>query len=474
LELINQLLDLSRLESKSMKLRTSKNDFVQFIKTISASFESIAKTKNLTFQINTPVDSFDLYFDLDKMEKIVYNLISNAFKFTDSNGAVILNISLISNDRNHSGLVQFIVEDTGKGIESSELEKIFDRFYQIDDSVSREYEGSGIGLSLVKELVELHKGSIKVESEFGLGSRFIVELPIGISHLLPDEIIDELIVKEDPLIISQESIQNHTLKPDQNGSKNLRKVLIVEDNADMRFFISDQLSKMYHVFEAINGEEGLTLANKISPELIITDLMMPKMDGITFCEKVKSNILTLHIPIIMLTAKAGTENKIRGFESGVDDYLTKPFSVEELLSRVKNLIKQRDILRRHFLKEISQLSSKEKISSQDEIFIESAVQLVEKHLSNFDFDAETFVNEIGISRSQLHRKLKATTGQSLTGFIRLIRLKHAEQLLNKKAGNVADIAYQVGFNSPAYFSKCFYEQFKKHPSQFKFEETVSE
>lgn len=373
-----------------------------------------------------------------------------------------------------SGYIQITVSDTGIGIPSDRLDKVFDRFYQVDDSYTREHEGSGIGLALTKELVDLHHGKIEVRSELNKGTTFTVYLPLGKEHFKPEEIVDKLSE-------SSELSESLKLTPEEQPSesselsegfvassprKALPLVLIVEDNRDMRSYLQDCLASNYRVIEAVDGADGLHRATDKIPDLIISDVMMPRMDGFQMCERVKSDERTSHIPVILLTARATAESKIKGLELGADDYLIKPFDRAELQVRVRNLIEQRRKLRERFSRDISLPPKEIAVTSYDEKFLLRAIAIIEQHLSNPDFDVTILTREIGMSRMQLHRKLRALTNQSTNKFIRSLRLKKAADLLNQKYGNVAQIAYEVGFNNPAYFAECFRKQFGKLPSEY--------
>jgi DNA-binding response OmpR family regulator len=367
------------------------------------------------------------------------------------------------------GVVEILIEDTGIGISEAKLPYIFDRFYQADPSNTREQEGTGIGLALVKQMVELHHGSITVTSKKGKGSTFIIHLPLGNAHLSEDEIvfkkgykpidvtaIDALPAELDPLLT------NH-----QNGNgSDLPLMLIVEDNEDMRSYLKEVLSERFHIEEAKDGQLGWEEALKLTPDIIISDVMMPGMDGYQLCQKLKTDERTSHIPVVLLTAHAGEEAKLEGLQIGADDYITKPFGPNELRARVHNLIELRRNLRERFGKKLSFEPKEIAITSMDEHFLQRALDIVEIHKSDADFNAEAFAREIGMSRSQLHRKLKALTNQSAGDFVRSYRLKYARQLIDKGFGNVTQVAYECGFNSPSYFAECFKKLFGKLPSEY--------
>ena len=353
LNLINQLLDLSKLDSGKLELNASKHNMVPFIKGMVMSFESLATMKSIKLSLDVPSENIMIYFDREKMEVILKNLLSNAFKFTTNGNEISVTVAAtgLSN-------IDIKVRDTGIGISNEELPKIFDRFYQGNSAHTREYGGTGIGLSLVKELVELHHGNITVDSKLGTWTEFIITLPLGKDHLAANEIVESteqsyfenIIVDKNECVHSQNNNINSEII---NTNKNI--ILVVEDNADVREFIKDSLGDEYHFEEAENGEEGIKKAEELIPDLIISDIMMPKMDGNDMTRKLKSDHKTSHIPIILLTAKSGQENRIEGLETGADDYLTKPFDAKELHIRIKNLINLR--------KKLQEIYSTDKIAS---------------------------------------------------------------------------------------------------------------
>jgi signal transduction histidine kinase/ligand-binding sensor domain-containing protein/DNA-binding response OmpR family regulator len=478
LQLINQLLDLSKLEAGKLKLEASEGNIVSFVKGAALSFESLFETKDITLNFRANKEAIELYFDREKMMKILTNLISNAFKFTSEDGKITISVNkILKNEK--QGTVEIIIKDTGIGISNVEIPKLFDRFYQVDSSFTKEYEGAGIGLALTKELVELHYGNIRVESkpestDSEGWTEFTVELPVGRDHLKDYEIInnvvnnDKLKIQEvDEVHLVSDNV-NEDLDKEVEADKNI--ILIVEDNYDMREYIKDSLCEEYIIEEAVNGEQGVRKAEKIIPDLIIADVMMPRMDGIELVRFIKNDEKTSHIPVILLTARSGHDDKIEGLETGADDYLTKPFDIKELQVRIKNLIMIRKKLQDKFSKmEYTSPDNKEIvehkiISSIDEKFMVKVAEVIEKHISDEDFTIEEFGIEVGMSRTQLHRKLKALTGKSASLYLRSVRLAIALIMIKSKKGNIAEIAFNVGFPSPAYFTKCFRKEFGFPPS----------
>lgn len=479
LQLVNQLLDLSRLEAGKLKLETSKGNIVSFVKGITLSFESLSESKDITLKLRAERDHIELYFDKEKMIKILSNILSNAFKFTPEDGKITVSVKEIKN-KNKVEAVEIKIRDTGIGIPREDIPKLFDRFYQVDSSLTKEYEGTGIGLALTKELVELHHGNINVESKIGEWTEFTLIIPAGRDHLKDEETIEEneiepSVIPSGAMNLTPESInKNYTENSssqypltdfEENEDKTI--ILVVEDNFDMREYIKESLDAGYHVEEAINGEQGVRKAEKIIPDLIISDMMMPKMDGFELTRILKHNEKTSHIPIILLTAKSGQENKIEGLETGADEYLTKPFDLKELQIRVKNLIAIRKKLQDKFakLETYPQGNENKKISRIDKEFMKRVITVIEKHLSDEDFSTEQFGEELGMSRMQVHRKLKALTGKSAIQFIKSFKLDKARKMIQGKNGNISEIAYSLGFGSPAYFTKCFKEEFGYPPSE---------
>ncbi len=471
LRLINHLLDLSKFEAGKMQLQTRHENIVPLINRFVQSFESQAKLKEIEFVFSSDPPIIWLYIDIDKLENIIYNLVSNALKFTPAGGRITIAIKQKEpTEKYTNGYVDIRVSDTGAGLQPDHLDKIFDRFYQVDESSTREHEGSGIGLALTKELVQLHQGDIFVESKPGKGATFTVRLPMGRDHLTDKEIIavSQGKVKDTVFEIDKMSapFEEDTAPKKLPHNKKAPILLIVEDNHDLRDYMSDILSSDYRVKEAPDGEAGLQLALKLVPDLIISDVMMPRLNGIEFCKRLKTDERTSHIPVVLLTARAGLESKLEGLETGADDYIVKPFNTQELQLRVKNLLESRRKLRQRFSKKISMSVEDMAITSADERFMKRLLDILHKHLSESDYSVAQLAHEIGLSRVQLHRKLHALTDHSTSDFIRNVRLQRAAELLQHQFGNIAEITYKVGFNHPSYFSKCFREQFGELPHEY--------
>lgn len=458
--LINQLLDLSKLESKELKLNVGKGNINWYVKSIASGFASLATQRNIDYQIHIPDEKKEGFYDADKLEKIVTNLLSNAFKFTPEGGKVKISVA----GRNEHVLVA--VEDSGAGIPPDQIKRIFERFYQIDSSKTRLQEGAGIGLALTKELAELHKGRIEVNSETGQGSIFKIEIPISRRYYKEDEISQHL--ESEPVsdeIVTGKAAGKYEQQNVVVNSEERPILLIVEDNADLRLFISGHLPG-YKIMEASNGVEGVKKAMKYIPDLVISDIMMPEMDGVELCKKLKEDEVTSHIPIVLLTAKADIESKLEGLDTGADDYITKPFHAKELQIRVRNLIEQRGRLRDRFSRSVVLKPKDVAITPKDEVFLHKIMAIVENQMDNSAFSIGDFQREIGMSRMQLHRKLRALTGQSATEFIRIQRLIRAGELLSKGGGNVSEVCYQTGFSNPAYFSRSFKSHFGVSPRDY--------
>jgi DNA-binding response OmpR family regulator/nitrogen-specific signal transduction histidine kinase len=477
--LIEQLLDLSRLETGHMKLKARNMNIVYALKPMILSFASLAEKRKIKLTYSPPQHPIMGWIDVEILEKIVTNLLSNAFKFTPDGGKIEVRISptSLSNPPLTKGGekegVEISVSDTGPGIPPDQLDKIFDRFYQLDDSGTHHHEGTGIGLALTRELVERHYGEISVESKVNKGSTFTIRFPLGRDHLKADEIVEETEKSEEQKIseemVSEKTDDTQQIETIQSAVQNKRLplLLIVEDHADMRQYMRGYLENHYRIIETVNGVEGMNQSKKYMPDLVISDVMMPEMDGFALCQKLKTDPQTSHIPVILLTARADAESKLSGLETGADDYITKPFDARELQIRVKNLIEQRNKLKETFVSNalIDTVSLAQ--TKTDKNFLKKIIKIVQLNMNNPQFNVEVFISEMAISRSQLHRKIKGLVGLSTTAFIRLLRLKQAAIMLKNKAYSISEIAYKVGFNNINYFNKCFRRQFNTSPSEFR-------
>jgi signal transduction histidine kinase/ligand-binding sensor domain-containing protein/CheY-like chemotaxis protein/AraC-like DNA-binding protein len=467
-KLINQLLDLSRIESGKLQLKTREFDIIDLTKSITEMFSSHAERRNMKLVFASDISKLNVFLDADKYEKIITNLLSNAFKFSEDNTEIRVTIRHLDNwhPKHKQGTCYIEVVDNGIGIRREHIARLFDRFYQVDSSVSRAYEGSGIGLSLVRELVELHHGMITVDSQPGQGSTFSVYLPLANSHLNKDEIVN-LPDGEINVIIPDLIFDNVQLGENgEHNEINLPLLLIVEDNTDVQQYLADYLETEYTLIFASDGQQGYNEAIRHIPDLIISDAMMPVMDGFEMCGKIKGDQITSHIPVILLTARAGQENKIQGLQTGADDYLTKPFNINELRVRIDNLVEQRKKLQEKFLKLNPFNPLLLNINENDRSFLGKAVQMITDNIRNNTFNTKQFASLMALDRTQLYRKIKSLTGKSVSEFIHHIRLIIATDLLKRKQGNVSEVAYDVGFSSPSYFAKKFKIHFGVSPSEY--------
>lgn len=468
LQLINQLLDLSRLDVGNYEVNTTREDIIPFVKQIVHSFSSMAHRKNILLE--TEVDPrlknelrnelIRFYFDEDIFEKILYNLLSNAFKFTPEDGNITVSICMSENN-----LLELRVEDTGMGIPKEKLPFIFDRFYQADDSYKRQYEGTGIGLALVKELVELHQGTITVKSSPNIQTTFSCYFPFNKKILSKKAAVKTGINQNVVSLTYGEENENSETENTIDIAK--PTVLVVEDQQDVRKYICDKLAETYTVIESKNGKEGFESARLHIPDLVISDVMMPEMDGFELCKLLKTDDFTSHVPVILLTARAEDVDKLTGLETGADAYLIKPFNSKELLLRVHNLIELRNKLRKKFSGKLLVKPSEITVTSQDSQFMQRLLETVEKHIEDEQFSVEQLGHEFGMSPSQINRKLKAIINQSASVFIRSVRMERAMELLKNDKATIAEIAYETGFREPSYFSKVFKSYFGLAPSEIK-------
>ncbi|UZR99298.1 hybrid sensor histidine kinase/response regulator transcription factor [Chondrinema litorale] len=455
MDLVNQLLDFRKLELHGLKFNPSYGDIVTYLKEVCDAFSESFKKKGIQFEFKSNKEPLFFLFDHEKINKVMMNLLSNALKFTQEGGKVTVFISYFAGSEKEDDYIELKVKDTGVGILDYEKEKIFERFYQSKNNLSLGLSGSGIGLNLAREMIQLHNGTITVESEEGKGAEFCVTLPFAQNEEQVTELpTEEITEAEDTSEVTEEKSQGK------------QSVLLVEDNYDFRVFMRETLQDKYQVFEAPDGKKGIDLVHQKHPDLIISDVMMPEMDGMEMCKKLKKDVRTSHIPLILLTARTADEDKIKGLEIGADDYITKPFKMELLLLRLQNLIDKQKQTQKRFQKKMDINTSEIEISSIDEKLLKKAIALVEKNISEPKFSVEDMSHELGMSRVYLYKKLMAITGRSPIEFIRIIRLKRGAQLLEKSQMTIAEVAYEVGFNSPRYFSKYFEEEYGMLPSVF--------
>ncbi len=462
LRLIDQIIEFRRYENGKMQMFFRYDDLKKFIGEICGSFRELSRKKRINLKYVVDNADFMVWFDTDKVEKICYNLISNALKFTHENGNVTVHLSKeLINDEEYAKIT---VTDTGIGISNDHLSEIFSRFYRVDNS----YSGSGIGLALTKALVEQHNGNIGVESSVGQGSTFYFSIPfkqkdISVTEQYP--VLQVNNVNLDDVFLADMEDETEVAE-DQNRESNKQQILIVEDNYDVRGYVKSILQAEFDIIEASNGKEGLLKAMRKIPDLIISDVMMEGMNGFELCKAIKENINTSHIPVMLLTAYALDEQRVTGFQSGADAYIPKPFNEELLKIRVRKLIENREKLKEYFKKNLTFGEKKESVAEIDKTFMDKFRQIVEDNLLKSELSVDDIGKSIGMSRVQLDRKMKSLTNYAPNELVRNIRLKKAEQLIINSDKNISEIAYETGFSSPSYFSKCFKEYFNESPKEF--------
>lgn len=441
-------------ELKKLKLNVTQNDLYQNINDVCLSFKELARIKKIDFNINCPKNLNNTWYDKEKLEHILYNIIDNAFKYTPQEGNIQLNVLPINKKKN----VKISVSDSGFGIPENELKNIFKLFYRSNNKA----KGTGIGLALTKELVDIHKGKIKVKSSKSEGTTFTIKIPLAEDAYLDNEKITS---SKEIEIIKPLEIESPKESSTFNGDK--KTILVVEDNFELQNFLNQLLSDQYNVLLAENGKQGFYHAKNNIPDLIVSDIMMPEMDGIELCEALIKNNLTKHIPIILLTAKNSTQTKITGLKAGAIEYINKPFNSNELLLKIKNIISRNEYVISKYRKELINRPEIKIEQSQDEIFLENLNNFVNERLSDPNFKVDELAAKLNMSHSSLYRKCSSLTGLSLIDYIRQLRLKKAAILLAKYGYNISEVAYMVGFNNPKYFTKSFKNQFKTSPKQFK-------
>ena len=452
LKLVNQLLDFRKAEEGQLKLRVSTIEIVTYTNKILASFDPMAIEKKITYKLDAKKERIQGWLDIDKYDKILYNLLSNALKYTPEGGEVTLKLY------EHKDKIHIEVTDTGLGISKSQQEKIFSRFYQVPNQ-DISHSGTGIGLSLVKSLVEAQRGEIALKSTEGKGSKFTVIMPFTKHAYHEDElfIVEEEAQKSPHFITKNGKIESSL---DQK-----EKLLLVEDNTELRYFIKNLLQDKYQIFEAANGKEGLSIAIKIVPKLVIADVMMPEMDGFEFCKQLKTHEEISHIPVIILTALGTHEHTLSGYQLGADDYISKPFEPELLKIRINNLIANRALLKKKFQNEMHTGLEILSNTETDKSFLEKLKELIEVYIDDPRLNISFLCSQLNISQSKLYRKLAELTDLKPNDFIKTIRLKKAVLLLQESELTIAEVAYKIGFNDPLYFSKCFKKQFSITPSE---------
>ena len=454
LRLVNQILDFRKYENGKMEYTPVAIDMLQCFENWNESFLAAARKKHIRFSFDSMPDTdYHTLADVEKLERIYFNLLSNAFKFTPENGKVTVRLS--AQEKEGQNFFRFTVANTGSLISAEHICSIFDRFYKID----MHHAGSGIGLALVKAFVEMHGGTIQVESDERQGTMFTVELPVCNCTSVADTLSLEVSEQDLPVEFSEDE-EEQELGYDSSRMS----VLIIDDNADIRSYVHGLLNAEYSVIEAANGSEGIRKAMKYVPDLIISDVMMPGMDGIECCRRLKSELQTCHIPVILLTACSLDEQRIQGYDGGADSYISKPFSSQLLLARIRNLIDSHQRLKQFFGDR--QTLAKEDICDLDKDFVEKFKKIIEEKMSDSGLNVEELGKDMGLSRVQLYRKIKSLTNYAPNELLRMARLKRAASLLASSELTVAEIAYEVGFTSPSYFTKCYKEQFGESPTEF--------
>ncbi|SDL55296.1 Signal transduction histidine kinase [Pedobacter sp. ok626] len=463
LSLVDQLLLFRKSDTENLKI--SKTNLVIFCKEVHACFSQQAKTRNIRFNFSSTKETIDIYVDKEKIEIALFNLISNAFKFTPDGGKIILAINDLSEE------VEIHITDTGSGVSDAVGNKLFDRFYQVFEKNASSKPGFGIGLYLVNKFIKLHLGTVTYTSKPGVGTDFLIKLLKGKSHF-PSEIIhdsmDEALVFLDELIVDEENYLSADQLEDEANEIITEKqgILIVDDNDDIRNYIKQLFRSTYLVHEARSGEEGLVMASKHMPDIIITDVVMKELSGVELCTKLKKDPGLSHIPVILLTSSSSAEIKLKGIEAGADDHMTKPFDKDILIARVSNLLKSRTTLQSYFFNEITLQSNDTKVSKENKEFLERCISITEDHLNNSDFNIKILADEVGMSHSALYKKVKTISGKSINEFIRYIRLRKAAQLFINSAHNVNEVAFQSGFSDIKYFREQFYKLFELRPSEY--------
>jgi signal transduction histidine kinase/DNA-binding response OmpR family regulator len=471
--LINQLMDFRKAETNQLKVITSKGNLVDFCEEVVLSFNVLANEKHLNLSFESSESELIVYFDWDKMDKILNNLISNSIKYTPDSGNIKVSLSFINNGISKKSNVldvrseiEIIVEDTGVGIPKNQISKVFKRFYQVEDSNKSNSFGSGVGLALTKKLIDLLQGHIKVKSNHNEGSQFIVRFPVITSK---NDLMREAEISSEEVIFSESGlvINENIHKEIGDSIKTLPSLLIVEDNPDMQTFLKSSLEGSYKILQAYDGVQGLKIALENIPNIIISDVMMPNMDGIQFCNEIKQNEITNHIPFILLSARASIDHKIEGLKVGADVYIPKPFDMRLLKIKTQKLLEEREFLIEKFAsKRIILDSQKIGINHTEKAFLEKAEKVIEDNLTNSEFGVEDLGRALSFSRMQLYRKFKSVRGLSANEFIRAYRIKKAALLLRETDLNVSEILYTIGFTNRSYFAKCFKKSFDMSPKEY--------
>lgn len=461
LRLVNQLMDFRKIEDRKMMLHASETDLIQFITEVMSAFDKVAEKRKIDFQLFTELQRLYLWFDPDMLDKVIFNLLSNAFKFTNDKGRIHITVSVDDPQRNAS----IVVEDNGLGMSEEHLRHAFDRFY-----TGENFSGTGIGLSLSNEFIQLHHGQLALNSEKGRGTRFFITLPMGNAHFDEQQMVtgnrewvrnqDFDFLNEAPQPTPQNGMEEAILQKDYT-------LLLIDDNAELRSFLKNRLDTYYNIVVAADGTTGLHMAFEAVPDLIICDVMLPGKDGFDISRTLKEDLRTSHIPVIILTAKGSIEQKIVGVKAGADEYITKPFVFEYLLERIKSLIRNRELLKEHYSQDLKIEMMGASPKSLDKKFVSEFTAMIEGNISNPDLQVSQICQQLGMSRVQLYRKVKALLGYSVNDYIVSVRLKKAKFMLLNSDKSISEIASDVGFSSPTYFSTAFKGKFKISPTEFK-------
>ena len=463
--LISELMDFRKLSFNKLKVRVRKTEIVRFVHSVSEYFNGEAIDKGIDFKVHSSIESQYVWIDSGLIEKVLFNLLSNAFKVTNADGGITVQVSTteqlfpeIDEDKPKPTL-SIAVSDTGPGLSPEHVQHIFERFYQVDNLNESYYGGTGIGLEVVNNFIKLHKGKIEVKSKLEVGTTFIIYLPIGENYFSETQL--------DTPKTSAENTPTPKVKESKGkkADEKIKNLLIIEDNVELQNYLKTELQKIYNVKVASDGAEGLKIAIGTLPDVIITDVMMPKVDGLELCKSIKSDIRTCHIPLLMLTAKSNADDQVLGVDSGADAYMTKPFNMPLLKSKLHQLLTSRQIIFDKYFSEISESKLNKNTTSLDKDFIQKLLEIIHNRIGDTSLNVETLASDIFLSRSQLYRKTKALTGLNVNEFIRKIRLEEARKLLEEGNINISEVCYRVGFSSPSYFSKCFKELFEILPTE---------
>jgi len=482
LRLINQILDFRKLENDKMQLNAGKYDIVKFVRSIKETFDTLAEKNDILFEFIPKKFSLYVWFDIDKLDKVMFNLLSNAFKFTNESGKITIRLSECNkgDGAELKPFAEISVSDNGRGMSEQHVKRIFDRFYQIEQQRAENYfPGTGLGLSLSKGFIELHSGRIEVQSKKDTGTTFSVFLPMGEEHLkekdkiltnefsnYPDPHSSNLISEElqyFPTISEADTDENGIVLKD--GDKE-HLVLIVDDNADLLQYMKDSLVNEYDILTAKDGREAWEMVLHDLPDLVISDVMMPLMDGLELTQQIKKDVKTCHIPVILLTAKISLENKLEGLAAGADSYIPKPFNERHLMLRVRKLLEMKMRVNEYYKENLSFEEVESPVTRMNQRFLDRVAKYIEDHIHNNEFGVEELSIEMGMSRVHLYRKIKQITSMSVSEFMGTVKLKHAKLLIRKGEMSISEVAYASGFSNPSYFAKCFRKQFNQSPSDY--------